>query len=226
MTGPSERKSSDHNLLATLSLFLLILAFFILLNALSQLETDRTRMVIESVNEAFRGRIVSTRSVAPHPAAVGQLDDGQVLVKTIEQLFQNTIPAVETAVSADASTLRLDLAASALFRRDRVALRRGRELLFERVAEALLDHGKRGRYFEVDLLHGIPAAREATVAEAGGRSLEIGRVSALVRLLEQQGIAPERLAAGILPDQPADVQVQIRIYDEPPPQGDFEALVR
>ena len=72
----------------------------------------------------------------------------------------------------------------------------------------------------------IQGPGSGSAAEAGGRSLEIGRVSALVRLLEQQGIAPERLAAGILPDQPADVQVQIRIYDEPPPQGDFEALVR
>lgn len=221
-----QRKSGDQNLVATLSLFLLILAFFILLNALSQLETDRTRMVIESVNEAFRGQVLSTQSVSPYPAAVGHLDDGQVLVQTIEKLFQNTIPAVETAVSADASFLRLDLAANTLFAADRIGLRRGRDLLFERVAEALMDHERSGRYFEVNLLHGIPAGRDAMVAEAGGRSLEIGRMSALARFLEQQGIPPERLVAGILPEHPGSVELQIRIYDSAPLQADFQALVR
>ena len=50
-------RQGDPNVVALLSLKLILLGFFILLNALSEYEESRTRMVLESVNEAFNGRV-------------------------------------------------------------------------------------------------------------------------------------------------------------------------
>ena len=53
-TGHDTRSNSNTTLL--LSLNLILLAFFILLNSLADFETDRARAVLASVKQAFNGK--------------------------------------------------------------------------------------------------------------------------------------------------------------------------
>lgn len=219
LQGGSKRR--DANIVAMLSLYLLLLAFFILLNTLSKLEDDRTRVVLESVNAAFDGRVESIASVRPYSAALGPLKDAAALMADLNRLFDQTVPAVRTEVAADAPVLRLELDASALFRSGRVDLLAGRELLLSRMSEALLSERNSALFFELELLHGVPAKGIRTVAEAGDRSLEILRMGVLVSELVVREVPAERLSIGLVPGRPGMVQVVVRIFQESPPSVDF-----
>lgn len=218
---PGRARLGDPNIVALLSLKLLLLAFFILLNALAQLEEDRTRAVLESVNEAFNGRIRASESYVDHPAAVGPLPDSEVLIGEIGRLFDSMVPAVETVVSADRPTLRLEMPAAGMFEPDKAEYRSGRRLLLRRFAAALLHDRKAGLTYQVEVLHGVPAGTMGRVADAGARSLELRRVGMLVGDLIDRGLAPTRLSLGVLPGRPDVVRFVVRLFDTDPPPLSF-----
>jgi len=202
-----------------LSLYLLLLAFFILLNSLSKLEEDRTRVVLESVNEAFDGAVPALTSVENHPAALKELRDAAQLLEDLHKLFDTTIPATRTKIAADGAVMELELSADSLFRPGRVALQPGRDLLIKRLAQALLDQRNRDFYVEIEVLHGIPVEQVEVVAEAGVRSLEIGRMGALVGELERRGLQSEHLSVGIAPGHAGIVLLVIRAFERPADNG-------
>jgi len=218
------RARRDPNVVAMLSLYLLLLAFFILLNALSNLEEDRARVVIESVNEAFKGRVPADSSVAPYAAALGALDDSDALVDQLRNLFDSLIPAVSTDESADGPVLRLVLDAETLFQPGTARLARGRGLLFERAAKALLEPRDPPLYYELEFLHGV-AESQSDAAPAVDTTLAIERAGTLVRQMVDFGLAPETLSAGLLPGREGDIQLVVRIHKEPLKIEDFGGLV-
>lgn len=217
----SGSKRRDPNIVAMLSLYLLLLAFFILLNTLSKLEEDRTRVVLESVNAAFNGRVESIASVKPYSAALGPLQDAAALMADLSRLFDQTVPAVRTQVAADGPVLRLELDATALFRSGRVDLQAGRGLLLSRLSEALLSERNSTLFYELELLHGVPEKGIRTVAQAADRSLEIRRMGVLVSELVERDLPAERLSVGLVPGRPGVVQVVVRIFQEAPRPVDF-----
>ena len=218
-------KRRDRNIVAMLSLYLLLLAFFILLNTLSKLEEDRTRVVLESVNAAFDGSVESIVSVKPYSAALGPLQDAAALMADLSRLFDQTVPAVRTQVAADGPVLRFELDATALFRNGQVDLKAGRGLLLSRLSEALLSERNNKLFFEIELLHGVPERGIRAVAEAADRSLEIRRMGVLVSELQVRELPAERLSVGLVPGRPGVVQVVVRIFQEAPPPVDFAEQV-
>lgn len=218
------RGRQDPNIVAMLSLYLLVLAFFILLNALSKIEEDRARVVMESVNEAFDGRVRSVESLEERPAALDELTDAATLIDELYKLFDSTIPATRARLSADAPVMQLELNADLLFRSGRAALQPGRRLLLKRLAAALLDERNSRLHLELELLHGVPADRTGVVAEAGTQSLEIARTGRLVSELVRHGLSPQRLSVGIAPGHAGAVLFVIRVFDaEAGPHGDARA---
>ncbi len=74
-TGRNREGSS--NIVLLLSLMLILLAFFILLNSLSEFEAGKARAVIESVNRAFNGKIESGDRTPAHSASLGALPEAE-----------------------------------------------------------------------------------------------------------------------------------------------------
>lgn len=217
---------SDPNIVALLALKLLLLGFFILLNALSHFEADRTRRVLQSVDKAFNGRVEALKSEADYSAALGPLNGTEAMVDSVGALFTSLIPAVERELSAAGTRLRLELPVGSLFRLDSVALQSGRGVLMKRFAEALIRNGRGRLDYEVELLHGI--AREATpdLIEAGADSLEVRRTAALVGALTKRGVSADKLSVGIIPGRPGKVQLVVQIYQSADRTLDYGDLAR
>ncbi len=134
---PGPAPGRDPNIVALLSLKLLLLGFFILLNALSQYEEDRTRRVLISVNQAFDGRVDVRESEQDYPSALGPLEREASLLDAVGQLLDALLPAVRTTTSHDGTRLRLELSAGSIFQPGGTALQPGRALLLRRLAGAL-----------------------------------------------------------------------------------------
>ena len=222
---PSSRRG-DPNLVALLSLNLLLLGFFILLNALSDYEEHRARSVLDSVNDAFDGRIDLPRRQAPLAGGLGPLEQSNAMMEDLGRLFHSLIPAVRSEHAAERGRLQLELPADTLFRPGGIALQPGRDLLLRRFVAALAGDGRLGLDFEVELLHGAAADGLAAPSAAPGGTLEMRRLGALVRLLVRLGVPARKLSIGLLPGRPGKVRLVVQAYNGPLASPDFGEFAR
>ncbi|WP_417454237.1 flagellar motor protein MotB [Kiloniella sp.] len=224
MLGPLFRRrqdDGDRNYVALLSLKLLLLAFFIMLNAISSYEEEKARAVLESVNNTFRGDASHMERHASFDQALDNLDDQTDLITEIERLFETTIPAVEREQGSTQNFLRLKLPVEALFYRDEVELASGRELLLKRLAASLQKVDVEGGYYEFEFLYGTSVRQDEgqkSLLDLMLRRLEVVAIEAL-----DAGIPKERLVVGLQPNRAGYVFVVIRLYDQAPPNITFSS---
>jgi hypothetical protein len=219
-------RRGDPGIVALLSLKLLLLGFFILLNALSQFEDQRARQVLESVNEAFNGRVQASERHAPVASGLGALEQTRAMIRTVDRLFRSLIPAVRSEVSASGGHLLLELPAETLFQPAGVPLQPGRDLLLRRFAMALADEGRIGLDYEVELLHGVPDGALATRSAAPSGGLEVRRLGALARQLVRLGVPAKKLSVALLPGRPGKVQLVVQAYDGPLGAPDYREFAQ
>ncbi|MCH8000349.1 MAG: hypothetical protein IIA34_01635, partial [Proteobacteria bacterium] len=130
-TGRDREASS--NIVPLLSLMLILLAFFILLNSLSEFEADKTHAVIESVNRAFNGKIESGDRTPAYSASLGALPEAEAKMREVGSLFEAIIPSARVKRIRRAKAVRVELPAASFFRPAGVRLRPGGEILIQRL---------------------------------------------------------------------------------------------
>jgi len=199
-TGPrvEDRGSSQPLFLA---LFLLLLAFFILLNSMSTLEEGRSNEVMESVQQAFPSEIRAAIKDKLLDSDPGQVI-GEGLRSRLGAAFRETLPVVEITGDESGNPLY-----AAVPLRSLVDLARGRVLpAAERLAERLrpiLDAPPAGSVLEVQILIGRPD---------GGRAAS-DRVIAASRLaltFVEARISDRILGAGLEPGDPETLRFVFR----------------
>ena len=146
-------------------------------------------------------------------AVKAQMHPSEDVLQSLQTLFSSMIPVVEAEAVVEAPLLRLDLSADALFRAGSTQLQPGRDLLMERIAQALSDAEQRGLYPQVELFHGMKQSSDATPET---RSLAVRRLGALVRGFVERGRPAADLSIGVLADAGPSVRLLFRFYKEPP----------
>ncbi|MFQ5774581.1 MAG: hypothetical protein ACE5GS_08700 [Kiloniellaceae bacterium] len=212
--APSSREQhGNKHVVLLLSLKLILLAFFILLNALSEFEKDRMRVVLDSINRTFSGNIQTLKDPAPYSASLGSLLSAEDLVSEVGSLFESIIPAARSEKIARANMVRVVFPATALFRPGERRIRPDRELLIRRLAKALMRNPAGRLAYELEFLHGVSAPGSGTADGAGAPLVEVGRAGLLAQRLIKQGLPPEVLAVGLLPGRPDTVQFILHVRD-------------
>jgi hypothetical protein len=191
-------------LVPLLTVELLLLAFFILLNAVSTLETDRTRSVLDSVRAAFG--LSTTQQVEQ------DLGDPEKSLAEVEQQIASLARAVGAAPApAQEDALWIDLPVDALFRPGEDRLNPAQAQFVERLT-ALLSQTPAGYAYEAAVLRG---GGEVAAGDAGLRLRQSAALAAALRSrVEPRG----RIAAGLLPD--AAVGMRIALSWRTPEAGD------
>ncbi len=210
-SSPHQGVQKDPNIVALLSLQLLLLAFFILLNALSKFEDEKTRRVLESVNDTFNGQVQAVRNASTYKGAIGSLDDGRSLVAELKQLFTSTLPATRVEQTSRANLFRLELPAAQLFEADSAELRSGRPGLLKRISDVLKRRQAQGQSFRLRWLHGVDSTGDRRLAAPGPGLLEIRRLGHVAEELLARGVEAERLAVGVEPIGGGRMVLEIRL---------------
>jgi hypothetical protein len=207
----AEREGSgDSSIILLLSLNLILLAFFILLNALSRFDETRTRVVIDSVNQAFHGQVEPLAVPGLLSGSPGLLPDVEALANEAGSLFEAIVPAVRSTHTDRAGVVRIDLPADALFTAGEGTLRPERRQLIRRLAKALLRRSANDLIYELAFLHGVPDAASGTAAE---HSLEVTRAAGMAGFLAEEGLSPARLSIGLQPGRPTMVEFVLTVRD-------------
>ena len=211
----STKSGPNANIVAMLSLKLLLLAFFILLTTISKFEEERSRAVMYSVAVAFAGAVPATEGRAVPDAGIGALDQQASLSEQIRALFRQTLPLVEVETAADGRVLRLEVRARDLFAMGQSDLRPQRGLLLRRLANALTDPRRGPGLYTVEVLHAVPPGDGATATR-----LPAARSGTVVRSLSALGVPSDRLSTGLWPTRgdPGRIAFEISLpMEELPP---------
>ena len=190
----STKSGQNANIVAMLSLKLLLLAFFILLTTISKFEEERSRAVMYSVAVAFAGAVPATEGRAVPDAGIGALEKHASLSERIRALFRQTLPMVEVETAADGRVLRLEVRARDLFAMGHADLRPQRGLLLRRLANALTDPRRGPGLYTVEVLHAVPPGDGAAATR-----LPAARSGTVVRSLTALGVPGDRLSTGLWP---------------------------
>jgi hypothetical protein len=215
---PSGREHrGNSNIVLLLSLKLILLAFFILLNSLSEFEASKTQAVLESINRAFNGKIESADRTPAYSASLGALPEAEAKIREIGSLFEAIIPSSRAKSIRRAKAVRVELTAVSLFQPLGVRLRPGREILIQRLAQLLARDHPDGLTYELEVLFGVgapPGSAEGAVTP-NPQSLEVRRAAMLAQRLIGAGLPASMLSIGLLPRHPGTVRFVVRARQDP-----------
>ncbi len=188
---PPVTSSGNATILVYLSLFLLLLVFFIMLVAHSAPRDYRVRAVLNSVNLSFSKPPPSSTETAPGqgtPALIALTG-----LKQLGELFETELAIVKVEKSLPGRVLVASTDTIELFEEGASVVRRERVGLLDRIARAL--NGRGGVHFDVDFLIAVGP-------EPAGKSHfgdPVAQAAALGQALIADGAPPEAVSVGIEP---------------------------
>lgn len=199
--------ATDTSLVQVLSLYLLLLCFFILLFQMSRVEELRSKAVAGSLNAAFAANGRPTEDPETLTAMDGTALADARLRDALGDLVRTALPLAEVAVVKPGEAYVVTIPEQAAFLPGTALLRPAVEPVLARMAAA----AARG---EGDVAFGI----EVTVAAppippdalAAGEPLAIGRAGALAAALVAAGARPGTVAAGVEQGVAGDVRLLFR----------------
>jgi hypothetical protein len=207
--------SGDSSIVLLLSLNLILLAFFILLNALSRFDEDRTRVVIDSVKRAFYGQLEPLAVPGLLGGSPGLLPEAEALTNEVGSMFESLVPVVRSKNIDRARVVTVELPADALFKAGEGTLRTDRRQLIRRLAKALLQRSAQDLVYELGFLQGVPGPATGAAAEY---PLQVSRAADMAQFLTQEGLSSGLLSIGLRPGRPAKVEFVLTVRDavDPP----------
>ncbi|MGF1591695.1 MAG: flagellar motor protein MotB [Kiloniellaceae bacterium] len=201
------RRQSNSHIVALLSLKILLLAFFILLNSMASFEEERRDAVVESVREAFQGLLPADRNVTERLSGLDGFDGSEDVISSLNELFGRNLPLAEKPDASGSRTLQVDLQVGELFTGQGSEFNpEGTEIL-RLVAGVLSDARFSGQDYQIDVLYGLSGRTSGVEGNHGA----VMRSGALVRELEGHGLPPARLSAGLLPNFPGTVRLHFTV---------------
>lgn len=178
---------------ALLSLYLLLLAFFILLQSISTFEDQRAGKVMEGVNRSFPS-FLKSGTVGGDRMTSGGLADGAEASAQLGPLFEAYFALSPTARMTPADSYRVNVPLSDLFVDQGEALNPRAGLFLEQLADILL-RPPSGARIELELLISErPVAIRGDAANAETPTMR--RLANLVQALIQAGAPPSTLSIG------------------------------
>lgn len=214
-----QRESSGGSLILMLSLYLLLLAFFIMMTTMANYEEGRREAVVESVVSTFRGEVAALKSLKRPQSGSGAQDGGASLSEQIENLFKQSLPAVDVQQSARGTVLRLEAPANSLFSQGRAEFAPGRGRLLNRLVELLKSEKGVDRFYELRFLHDL--ARGQRMDED---AVEVLRGGFVARRLDSLGLAPESVSTGVMPasGDGGRIAFEVHMHRKPVDPGELD----
>lgn len=197
-----EKPSPDNAASLFVSLYVVILAFFILLTSNAQFDVEKTKNVVDSVNKAFSIEVVSETDVRID--SIGNELSATQFFEDMQKSLQSVVPLEEMKVITDGQQMIIIMRSTALFNRDDPNLRYDRRRFYHRLSETLTQWRK-GTDMHLTMIQGVekPVSGDANAST----TLEITRAGNFARFMENRGVAPHDLLIAIEQNNPDTISL-------------------
>lgn len=202
-----------------LSLFLILLAFFILLNALATIEETKARKVLTSVAATFRSVVNFETRAQLLISDLGPTPEAQEVIEALEQLWVTAVPIAKVEKLTNGQVMQMTIPVNELFLGGKAVLRADREALFDQTG-LMLALKTKGGITEAEVVFGTRRA-DSTLSDPEGR-LAAERAGRIAAALVAHGAPPERLGIGLRDGDPAALRVRFESREEARSQVTFK----
>ncbi len=203
----------DPTLALFLGLYLILLAFFVLLNTMATLKDDRVKAVLGSLLSTFSTEILNTSAPTEFTASVGDILATDEYHREIRDFFEVAVPLSRVEFYSAGTVMQIRVPANQVFETGSMIIRKDRNELVDRVARAM---SRRVQGLRYDLEFSTFTGPFLAPPSNSGPILAVVRSGAFARDLVNRGIAPEALTIGAQPGNPAELQMTflVRIVDQ------------
>jgi hypothetical protein len=191
------------------SLFLLLLVFFIVLFSISQVHQQRLDAVLTSIDDAF-GRLPSGLGLITRPAPSDEDATPEGFVRAVGTLVSGFLPLAESGHLAPGGTLlEIDLAPLQFFQSDSDKLQPQAAAILDRLA-VLLQRRLPGQHYRLIFRAVTPVGADTGLAGE--------RLAGFAAALFAKGCPPDALAIGLEPGPVAALRLDFALVGAPPPE--------
>jgi flagellar motor protein MotB len=186
-----------------LGVFILLLAFFILLNSISHFHEEKVGAVIRSVDDAFSTQALLTGS--PGDRQQTRREAARAL-QDLGDLIRAELPLAKVEAGTETGTLHVTLPAANLFAGDGLTIRPSQQALMDRIARAL-ENRPRGVSVRAEFLFATKGVED--------KAPLVARAGALARAVSALGANPAWLSVGLEKGEEAgQLRLLFRVHEE------------
>lgn len=199
--APQFDEPKSNNATLFVSLYIVLLAFFILLNAISVIDEERHKEAMTSVQSTFRlPREMNAEIKDPATGAKMVVD---AFFAELKEVIEMAVPLEKITVTERGNLLQLAIPVEALFERDDYIVKEKALPFLTRFARSL-KYWMSGMTLEVEMLFGAPPYK-GEQAEKG--QLAVLRAGKLARELVARGVKDSAIAAGAVRGNPEELRL-------------------
>lgn len=203
-----------------LSLFIMMLAFFIVLNSISTFDEAKVQPVSGSLEQAFGTRIELIENLNPaiSQSPAGGLGEGKTLNR-VEGLFKAELTNVETITSRQQGAMYIRLKRSD-FERAVESISAGETPRFLLTLASLLRSAGRQPVYRMEIVYNLPE-NPARLANRQPQQLEeaIRAVSSAAAKIEEAGLPARQMSVGLQKGNVDFVELIFRPITDSPVRG-------
>ncbi len=194
-----------------LSLFLLILAFFILLVAISTFEDVKSQAVMDSLTSTFTTVLPTQSDPTEFTAKDGDIIAGQQFQDQVTDIFSAAMSVAKVEVVQPGKKMRVSFPINSMFVNASSDLRPVSIPLLDRIVAAL-SSPPTGLKYDMEFVVGTNylKGRELPVQQ----NLELSRAGSFAREMARRGVPPNSIAVGIEPADPKRANVWFYVREE------------
>jgi len=222
MEAPIEPEGIDGS--ATIALFLglylVVLAFFILLVSISSVEDTKSQKVMDSLSSTFTSLLPPSADLTSFTAKDGDILAGQEFQQQVTGIFATALGVDKVEVVQPGKQMRLLLNADSLFFKDEARLRPAMQPLLDRTV-ASLSNRPAGLRFDMEFMIGTPATADGKTMPVE-QTLEVERAGAFARAMNERGIPPDSISIGMRPGHLGEIVIWFYTRDVEATKLNFE----
>lgn len=203
--------SGESSLVLFLGLYLLVLAFFILLVSISTIEKVRSVAVMDSLSSSFASILPPTMDPTRFSALEGDALGGPPFQERVASLFATALQVAKVEIVQPGRLMRVTVPTVALFFPDDTRVRPESHPLLDRIVASVSGRPPGTRY-DMEFVMGSRYAvgRSLPVAQ----TLEMARAGAFAREMATRGVPPDSIAIGLVSGNPEEVVIWFYVRSE------------
>ena len=219
--APEAAQIEDKSIVLMLGLYLLVLAFFILLVTISTLEEVKTQRVMDSLVSTFTSAIPPTTDLTAFQSKEGDILAGQQFQQEITGIFSTTIRVEKVETVQPGKLMRVLIDANVLFNEGTAQVRPANYPLLDRIVTALSSRPSNVRY-DMEFIINSRFGEDRIMPI--GQTLEMARAGQFARDLLQRGAPPDSISVGLEPGDPNEINIWFHVRSIDEGRLDFEKL--
>jgi hypothetical protein len=205
-----------------LGLFLLVLAFFILLVSISTVEKVKSDKVMSSLTSTFKTVLSPSLNPSTFQSLDGDLVAAANLQDEITRVFATSLRVARVEVIQPGRLMRVHLPMRAVFEDEATEVRSSMLPLFDRIV-ASLSARPPGLRFDMEAVINLATVAPGETAMPTEQGLAMERAGAFARTLLGRGIPPDALSVGLYPSDQPDMTLWFYVRPDNEIRGDLAA---